>query len=50
MFDAWEFSEKCKKCCQYDNDDVKHPITILDANTKLCEFCYEDLYVQQEKK
>lgn len=42
MFDAWEFPEKCKKCGRCDNQDTKEPIAILDANTKLCEFCYEE--------
>lgn len=42
MFDAWEYPEKCKGCGRYDNHDPKEPVTVLDANTKLCEFCHPD--------
>jgi len=43
MFDPWEYPEKCKKCDRYDNHDPKQPVTVLDSNNKLCEFCYEDM-------
>lgn len=41
-FDVWEFPESCKKCGHHDNNDPTEPIAYLDANTKLCEFCFED--------
>lgn len=40
MFDAWEYPQKCVKCGRFDNNDPKEPVTILDANTKLCIFCF----------
>ncbi len=40
-FDGWEYPEKCKKCGAHDNQDKEFPIAYLDANTKLCEFCFE---------
>jgi hypothetical protein len=42
MFDAWEYPEKCKNCGQCDNHDTNHPTTLLDAKTKLCEFCFSE--------
>ena len=42
MFDAWEYPQKCEGCGRYDNDNEKEPTCVLDAKTKLCEFCYED--------
>ncbi len=41
-FDPWEYPEKCKICGHYDNYNPQEPITLLDANTKLCEFCFVD--------
>lgn len=41
-FDAWEYPQKCEKCGRYDNHDENQPVTVLDANTKLCEFCFDD--------
>lgn len=40
MFDAWEYPQKCENCGRFDNCDEKNPVAILDANTKLCEFCF----------
>jgi len=41
-FDAWEFPQRCAGCGHQDNYDRKFPVAILDANTKLCEFCFAD--------
>lgn len=40
MFDPWEYYEKCRGCGRYDNHDINSPITLLDTNTRLCEFCH----------
>lgn len=42
QFDAWEFPEACCQCGRYDNENANEPVAVLDANTKLCEFCFEE--------
>lgn len=44
IFDGWEFALRCKKCGRQDNHDKKEPVTVLDANKKLCEFCFDGKY------
>ena len=39
-FDVWEFPQKCVGCGSYDNNDEKEPISYLDCETKLCEYCF----------
>jgi hypothetical protein len=41
-FDPWEFPEKCKQCGSYSNYCKNEPFQILDCQTKLCEFCFEE--------
>ena len=48
-FDAWEYPQKCVKCGRQDNCDKKEPVTILDAHTKLCEFCFINEEDEEEK-
>jgi hypothetical protein len=42
IFDGWEFPERCKCCGRQDNHDKEFPVTYLDCETKLCEFCFEE--------
>ena len=41
--DIWEFPEACKKCGSFGAGTKKEPIQYLDVETRLCEFCFEDL-------
>ena len=43
MFDAWELPKKCKSCGRCDNNNIKEPVTLLDINTELCEFCFDEV-------
>lgn len=42
-FDGWEFQGRCKKCNSQSNNDIKQPVSFLDVQTKLCEFCFSEI-------
>ena len=43
-FDGWDCPLKCVKCGRQDNHDKYEPVTYLDVKTKLCEFCFLEVY------
>lgn len=43
LYDFWEYPQCCERCKSQDNDDKNYPVSLLDCETKLCEFCYEDM-------
>ncbi len=49
-FDVWEYPQKCEGCGGFDNRDENEPTCYLDANTKLCEFCFFDMGLKNEKR
>lgn len=44
IFDVWEYAQKCEGCGRFDNHSPEAPTCYLDADTKLCEFCWSDKF------
>ncbi len=41
--DFWYLPQCCAGCGHAGNESKDEPVSLLDVETKLCEYCYEDL-------
>jgi hypothetical protein len=49
MNDYWEYPEACAACQRCDNGDLNEPVTVLEANTHFCSYCFEEFEWEKEK-